>query len=206
MSAYTGRTGPNFSQYLNNLNTIQSGYDQELVGADDVNLDQELAMFTNADFTDFDALGGGFPNDSSINFNINDGPQSNVEIGSDIKYEELLSGKDITMNVIGDMTLTMDQANLTILCQLMAHRCSLCRNSRRASRNRRATHLPRTLLPLHRQLRSRRDPRESRMSHRSPWKNNLALPLKKINVAETLPLVLVSESKRSSENKRWNTT
>jgi len=52
MSGYRGRTGPNFSEYLNNLNTV--AYDQDQFAPNDLNLSDDLAMFTNTDFTDFD--------------------------------------------------------------------------------------------------------------------------------------------------------
>lgn len=52
MSAYRGRTGPNVSEFLNNLNTL--GYEPERFASNDLNLTDDLAMFTNTDFTDFD--------------------------------------------------------------------------------------------------------------------------------------------------------
>ena len=93
MTTYRGRTGPNFSQFLNNLNTIQP-YENELVPADDLNLDQDLAMFTNTDFTDFDNMSG-MPNNNEINFDFNNEQNHPVDNRSDIKYEELLSSKAI---------------------------------------------------------------------------------------------------------------
>ncbi|KAJ5714936.1 uncharacterized protein N7483_012117 [Penicillium malachiteum] len=60
MAGYNGRRAPNFSQYLDDLNAIPSAYDQALQqqqqqGAFD--LDDELAMFTNTEFFDFDNFG-----------------------------------------------------------------------------------------------------------------------------------------------------
>lgn len=52
--AYNGRTGPNVSEYIANLNAIPS----ELPNDDDFNLDDSLAMFTNTQFYDFDAAEG----------------------------------------------------------------------------------------------------------------------------------------------------
>lgn len=63
MSGYNGRRAPNFSQYLEDLNAIPSPYDQALQQQQDsFNLDAELALFTNAEFLDFDSFdnGGGF--------------------------------------------------------------------------------------------------------------------------------------------------
>ncbi|KAL1965094.1 hypothetical protein VTN77DRAFT_6007 [Rasamsonia byssochlamydoides] len=56
MSSYNGRRGPNFSQYLEDLNTIPSPYDQ-VQQQEPFNLDAELALFTNAEFLDFGHFG-----------------------------------------------------------------------------------------------------------------------------------------------------
>ncbi|KAF8847885.1 hypothetical protein BDZ45DRAFT_307062 [Acephala macrosclerotiorum] len=50
--AYSGRTGPNVSEYIANLNAIPSASD--LPTEDDFNLDADLAMFTNTQFFDYD--------------------------------------------------------------------------------------------------------------------------------------------------------
>lgn len=84
MSGYHGRTGPNFSQYINNLNTAPQPYNPEFLPTDDLNLDQELALFTNTDFTDltdFEAL-----TDHGLDFGLGDNKSS----GNDFKYEDLL--------------------------------------------------------------------------------------------------------------------
>ncbi|QSS63781.1 MetR protein [Histoplasma capsulatum] len=61
MSGYSGRRAPNFSQYLNDLNTIPSPYDQALQEQEQqqtlFDVDAELALFTNAEFLDFDPVG-----------------------------------------------------------------------------------------------------------------------------------------------------
>lgn len=58
MANFNGRRAPNFSQYLDDLNTIPSPYDQALQQQQQqqniVNFDDELALFTNAEFFDFD--------------------------------------------------------------------------------------------------------------------------------------------------------
>ncbi|CAI7588335.1 hypothetical protein N7533_002626 [Penicillium manginii] len=57
MAAYNGRRAPNFSQYLDDLNAIPSPYDQALQQQQQhttLNLDEELALFTNTEFFDFD--------------------------------------------------------------------------------------------------------------------------------------------------------
>lgn len=51
MAAYQERSGPNVSQYLNNLNSLPAPFEQEF--APEEYLD-DLAMFTNANFIDYD--------------------------------------------------------------------------------------------------------------------------------------------------------
>lgn len=87
MSSYRGRTGPNFSEYLNSLNTLTSPYEQEQFQSEDLDLSQDLAMFTNTDFTHFDIPS--LPEDGNFNFEMNDPKNSH-----NIKYEDLLSGPD----------------------------------------------------------------------------------------------------------------
>lgn len=86
MSAYRGRTGLNFSEYINNLNATPQPYDSEFLPSDELNLNQELALFTNANFTDFDNLGS-LP-ENGLNFDLVD---SNKSSDNDIKYEDLLA-------------------------------------------------------------------------------------------------------------------
>ncbi|KAJ6164255.1 hypothetical protein N7470_002927 [Penicillium chermesinum] len=61
MAGYNGRRAPNFAQYLDDLNQIPSPYDQALQQQQNqqnsFNVDQELAIFTNAEFFDFDNFG-----------------------------------------------------------------------------------------------------------------------------------------------------
>ncbi|KAJ5653419.1 hypothetical protein N7490_000422 [Penicillium lividum] len=56
MAGYNGRRAPNFSQYLDDLNAIPSAYDQALQQQQQntFNVDDELALFTNTEFFDFD--------------------------------------------------------------------------------------------------------------------------------------------------------
>ncbi|KAK5099840.1 hypothetical protein LTS08_005555 [Lithohypha guttulata] len=81
MSGYRGRTGPNFSQYLNDLNTL-SPPEQQFV--EDADLSNDLAMYTNTDFTNLDMP---FGEDSAFNFDLS--PEAQGHEG--LKYEELLS-------------------------------------------------------------------------------------------------------------------
>ncbi|OCK81739.1 hypothetical protein K432DRAFT_294820 [Lepidopterella palustris CBS 459.81] len=53
MSSYNGRRGPNVSQYIANLNTIPPA--QEMATDPLLNIEDDLALFTNTEFFDFDA-------------------------------------------------------------------------------------------------------------------------------------------------------
>lgn len=57
MAGYHGRRGPDVSHLVSTLNTAPQPYDQGFQPADDINLDQELELFTNTTFVDFDNLG-----------------------------------------------------------------------------------------------------------------------------------------------------
>ncbi|KAJ9614749.1 uncharacterized protein PV06_08450 [Exophiala oligosperma] len=91
MSSYRGRTGPNFSEYLNNLNTL-APFDQEHFSPEEFDLNQDLAMFTNTDFTHFDIPP--LPEDGSFNFDMTETKNNN----GPVKYEDLLSGSDTGHN------------------------------------------------------------------------------------------------------------
>ncbi|OAX78040.1 hypothetical protein ACJ72_07654 [Emergomyces africanus] len=101
MSGYNGRRAPNFSQYLNELNTIPSPYDQAQQAQDLFDVDAELALFTNAEFLDFDPIGD-LPVDIPVKFEAGDGaniqsrgttPTSTLSDGNNIKYIDMLNGK-----------------------------------------------------------------------------------------------------------------
>ena len=100
MAGYNGRRAPNFSQYLDDLNAIPSPYDQALQQQQQqqntFNLDNELALFTNAEFFDFDHFGDlGLPTFGSVGEkttqaeSVSDqSPQS-----ADLKFLDFLSGE-----------------------------------------------------------------------------------------------------------------
>lgn len=70
MSSYQGRTGPNFSEYLNNLNTVSPPYDPAHFTEDLVDFGNDLSMFTNTDFTQIDDVNlnfGDLPLDTKAN-------------------------------------------------------------------------------------------------------------------------------------------
>ena len=54
MATYNGQRGPNVSEFIANLNAIPSAQDMAGQNQDNFNLEDELAMFTNTQFFDFD--------------------------------------------------------------------------------------------------------------------------------------------------------
>lgn len=84
MSAYRGRTGPNFSQYLNDLNAI-SPPEYPFASGEENEFSNDLAMYTNTDFTNLDVPG--LPEDGAFNFDLSPDP----EVQDNLKFEELLS-------------------------------------------------------------------------------------------------------------------
>ncbi|KAI1911432.1 hypothetical protein LOZ65_006164 [Ophidiomyces ophidiicola] len=58
MSGYNGRRGPNFSQYLNDLNAVPSLFEQTAQQDHELcDVSADLALFTNAEFLDYDSKG-----------------------------------------------------------------------------------------------------------------------------------------------------
>jgi hypothetical protein len=100
MSGYNGRRAANFSPYLNDLNTIPSPYHQALIKQEQQDLfdvDAELALFTNAEFLDFDTVGD-LSGKVSANFDTLEGDHSRrdssaVSGSQDLKYMDMLNGK-----------------------------------------------------------------------------------------------------------------
>ena len=77
MSGYSPRRGPNVSQYIANLNTIPSAHDLDSRQQEDYSLEDDLALFTNTEFFDFDA--GGNIEQSLVNFEPTQEGQARVE-------------------------------------------------------------------------------------------------------------------------------
>lgn len=67
MAGFNGRRAPNVSQYIANLNTIQPAHDPSTQQDENYNLDDDLAVFTNAEFFDFD-LGGEGIEQPTVNY------------------------------------------------------------------------------------------------------------------------------------------
>ena len=98
MSGYNARRFPNFSQYLDDLNTIPSPYDQALQQQqqqESFNIDAELSLFTNAEFFDFDNFGDlSLPTfDSVEDANSKKENVPKTDQNSDMKFLDLLNGE-----------------------------------------------------------------------------------------------------------------
>jgi hypothetical protein len=107
MANFNGRRAPNFAQYLDDLNAIPSPYDQAVQQRQQentFNLDEELALFTNTEFFDFEKFTDlGLPN-----FDAVDQKSSPVESiadqatqNADMKFLEFLNGKSLRVYYVG---------------------------------------------------------------------------------------------------------
>lgn len=97
MAGYNGRRAPNFSQYLDDLNTIPSPYDQALQQQQQqnfTNFDEELAMFTNAEFFDFDKFGDlSLPTFDAVEDKNTQAESEDQTQSADLKFLDFLNGK-----------------------------------------------------------------------------------------------------------------
>lgn len=72
MAGYHGRHGPNVSQYVAHLNTVPSP--QDFVNEAPLNIEEDIALFTNSDFIDWDV--NNFDLNTPLDFDLN--PESNT--------------------------------------------------------------------------------------------------------------------------------
>lgn len=96
MSEYNGRRAPNFSQYLDDLNTIPSSYDQNTSQQQDRELfdvDAELALFTNAEFLDFDPVGADMNSSVPVKLGEDQITADSSHDNQDVKYMDMLNGE-----------------------------------------------------------------------------------------------------------------
>ena len=68
MSGYSPRRAPNVSQYIANLNTIPSAHDIATQQQESFNIEDDLAIFTNAEFFDFE-LGDSIDPSAGVDYN-----------------------------------------------------------------------------------------------------------------------------------------
>ncbi|KAK2748744.1 hypothetical protein FQN57_000325 [Myotisia sp. PD_48] len=93
MSEFNGRRAPNFTQYLNDLNTIQPAYDQGLRQEQELfDVDAELALFTNAEFLDFDPAGDMSANARPVKFR-EEQTSSESSPAQEVNYLDMLNGE-----------------------------------------------------------------------------------------------------------------
>ncbi|QSZ31925.1 hypothetical protein DSL72_001494 [Monilinia vaccinii-corymbosi] len=115
--AYNGRRGPNVSEYIANLNAIPTPQDLQNSNQDPFNVDDELAMFTNAQFFDFDLHQNTGTDLQTPNFDgVGVGAQSAVDsVDVDLKAEmddlddlglkvEIDGLKDMDFGIPGDFS------------------------------------------------------------------------------------------------------
>ncbi|KAF2199694.1 hypothetical protein GQ43DRAFT_106434 [Delitschia confertaspora ATCC 74209] len=101
MTGYHGRRGPNVSQYVANLNTIPSAVDfvpDPLPGE----IDNELAIFTNADFIDWDA---------GANFDVNQPLEFDMEAEQRARRANASAAKNLNNVNNQNMDKTIDFVN-----------------------------------------------------------------------------------------------
>jgi hypothetical protein len=96
MAGYNGRRMPNFSQYLDDLNAIPSPYDQALQQQQQQQAtlnDEELALFTNTEFFEFDKFTDfglpPFPSDDDKTHDVVDQATQNA----DLKFLDFLNSE-----------------------------------------------------------------------------------------------------------------
>lgn len=99
MAGYNGRRMPNFSQYLDDLNAIPSPYDQALQQQQQQQQatfnDDDLAVFTNTEFFDFDKFTDftnlpPFPADDGKTHEVVSDQDAH---NADLKFLDFLNGK-----------------------------------------------------------------------------------------------------------------
>ncbi|OJJ44793.1 hypothetical protein ASPZODRAFT_134929 [Penicilliopsis zonata CBS 506.65] len=93
MSLYNGRRAPNFSQYLDDLNSLPSAYDQTVrQQQESYDVDNELALFTNTEFFDFDNFGGlDLPTFAPLETDGALGANMAVDQNQDLKFLDMLN-------------------------------------------------------------------------------------------------------------------
>ncbi|CAK38542.1 uncharacterized protein An04g00850, partial [Aspergillus niger] len=101
MSGFNGRRAPNFSQYLDDLNAIPSPYDQALQQQhqDSYNLEDELSLFTNTEFFDFDKFGDlNLPNFDSLEDNTVK-KETAQDASSDMDFLNILGASTVASTI-----------------------------------------------------------------------------------------------------------
>lgn len=93
MAGYSGQRGPNVSEFIANLNAIPSAQDMAGQGPDNFNLDDELAMFTNTHFFDFDLGHDADLKPSNFDFDFNGQSKVAPVTAQDIKSLDFNQGR-----------------------------------------------------------------------------------------------------------------
>ncbi|KAL4755176.1 hypothetical protein BDW72DRAFT_164274 [Aspergillus terricola var. indicus] len=111
MAEYNGRRAPNFSQYLDDLNAIPSPYDvamqqQQQQQQDGFNIDNDLSLFTNTEFFDFDL---NLPPFEPVEEN-----KHNVNQHSDMDFLDILGGGFDNVNDYTPQTNSMSNQSVPV--------------------------------------------------------------------------------------------
>jgi hypothetical protein len=92
MAGYNGQRGPNVSEFIANLNAIPPAQDMAGQGHENFNLDDELAMFTNTQFFDFDLGQDADLQPSNFDFNAQSRVATDIK-GLDMKGLDFTQGR-----------------------------------------------------------------------------------------------------------------
>ncbi|KAL4978123.1 hypothetical protein BDW66DRAFT_131043 [Aspergillus desertorum] len=118
MAEYNGRRAPNFSQYLDDLNAIPSPYDVAMQQQQDgFNIDNDLSLFTNTEFFDFDLNLPPFEPVEENKHNVNPNP--------DMDFLDILGGDGFgnandyapQMNSVNNQSLPVQNAQFQAVPQ-----------------------------------------------------------------------------------------
>lgn len=104
MAEYNGRRAPNFSQYLDDLNAIPSPYDVAVQQQQETfNLDNDLSLFTNTEFFDFDL--------NIPSFEPVEESKQHVKQNSDMDFLNMLGDGFGNVNNVNDYAPQMNSVN-----------------------------------------------------------------------------------------------
>lgn len=106
------------SQYIANLNTIPSAHDLESQQQEDYSLEDDLALFTNTEFFDFDARGN--IEQTLVNYDAAQGASTTGENVA-AKY----NNDDVTGLDLNNSMCTLDFFYITFLCTMLLARVHL---------------------------------------------------------------------------------
>lgn len=118
MATFANRRAPNVSQYLANLNVIPSEHDQQQEQA--FNVDNDLDMFTNAEFFNFDLTEGGNGANTAVGDQVGGNAEQKAEYangnGSGNRNRHAREGLDFPSGML-DM-VDSEEMRMNMYCEL----------------------------------------------------------------------------------------